>query len=194
MDKEQHRAAIKDLSYRLQFHTEQADFHRGVAEKTLKMVKRHEGQLVDMQVTEAEKPELREGGYGRDDNGPFFLWESSCLWNKQYGPGRNTCISRSLNKKGNDRELALWATQVTGNILDDLTAMSEELTEFDLVDFNDLDISFKLHENPEIGVEIVWPVHASNVYLRAKNLHGLILYLRRMEATHEREKNAKDNS
>jgi len=67
MDKEKIRAEIKDLSYRMEFHAEQADFHRGVAEKTLKMLKRHQGQLVDMQLAEAkkEKLELRHGDYGQ---------------------------------------------------------------------------------------------------------------------------------
>lgn len=58
MDKEQVRTEIKDLSYRLRFHTEQADFHRGVAEKTLKMVKRREGQLVDTQLAEEQEPKF----------------------------------------------------------------------------------------------------------------------------------------
>ncbi len=57
MDKEQIRTEIKDLSYGLQFHTEQADFHQGVAGKLLKTIKRHEGQLVDTQFVEKPSPD-----------------------------------------------------------------------------------------------------------------------------------------
>ncbi len=60
MNQDEIKKEIKDLSYGIQFHREQGDFHHGVADKRLASVKRLEAQL-----TEAEKPKLRHGDIRR---------------------------------------------------------------------------------------------------------------------------------
>ena len=142
---------------------------------------------LESQLAEAEKPELREGGYGWDDIGPFFLWESSCLWNKQYGPGRNTCISRSLNKKGNDKKLAVWATQVTGNVLDDLKAMAEDLEKAETVSLAGLTTTYWIDKAGDLLIDI--KTNEKQTVVKTKDIPTLILNLRRMYATQERKKN-----
>lgn len=83
-------------------------------------------------LAEAEKPKPkpRHGAYGVDEDGPFFLWENRHLWTKEYEPGNNKCLSRSLNKKGNDERLKQWATEIDGNIFDDRKALSQPLHNF----------------------------------------------------------------
>ena len=64
MNQEDIKKEIKDLSYGIQFHREQGDFHHGVADKRLASVKRLEAQLV-----EVEKPELRHWDLALDKQG-----------------------------------------------------------------------------------------------------------------------------
>ena len=56
MNNEQIKEEIKDLSYGIQFHRGQGDFHHGVADKRAASVQRLEAELA-----KAEKPELRHG-------------------------------------------------------------------------------------------------------------------------------------
>ncbi len=73
---------------------------------------------------------LRHGDYGVDGDGPFFLWENTYLWTKEYERTNNRCLSRSLNKKGNNSQLRVWASQILGNIFDDLTELAKPLLSF----------------------------------------------------------------
>ncbi|KKL69150.1 hypothetical protein LCGC14_2117830 [marine sediment metagenome] len=69
MNQDEIKKEIKDLSYGIQFHREQGDFHHGVADKRFESVKRLEAQL-----TEAEKPKLRHGDYGRNRLGVSWIF------------------------------------------------------------------------------------------------------------------------
>lgn len=90
---------------------------------------------LEAKLAGAEKPELRRGGYGVDRNGPFFLHENSHSWIKEYERGTGSGIlSSSLNKTGNNSQLRVWASQIIGNIFDDLNALSEPLKDFDYGD------------------------------------------------------------
>ncbi len=88
MNQDEIKKEIKDLSYGIQFHREQGDYHHGVADRRLASIKGLEAQLA-----EAEKPELRHGDVkfykGKADdpvvylNGRWFsdedeLSEASC--------------------------------------------------------------------------------------------------------------------
>lgn len=178
MDKKTLRNEIKDLSYRWKFHSEQADFHREVAEKTLKMVKRHEGQLVDMQVT--EKPKLRHTDFGWDVDG-------------------QPCGAVAV---GNDLDLRVCGNDALG------TGICGEKRDYGpvTVAFNAIDELAALQEDVEVNEEYEFSCDSGDgdslrllltrdgtVHFRGgaftKNIKPIILCLRRMEAT-LRRKNA----
>ena len=126
------------------------------------------------ELTEAEQPKLRHGDYGIYEDGPFFLWENHYLWTKEYEPGNNKCLSRSLNKTGNNSQLRVWASQIRGNIFDDLDALSVPLKEFNMdglygrMDTESIEIS-------NSGGEMF--------YIAASTVNKFCIYLRRLVHT-----------
>ncbi len=111
--------------------------------------------VLQAQLAEAEKPKLRHGDYGVDEDGPFFLWENRHLWTKEYEPGNNKCLSRSLNKKGNDERLKQWATEIDGNIFDDLKELSWPLRYFK-ADVHEYTFDFISHAHAPIKIAGNW--------------------------------------
>ena len=89
-----------------------------------------QGMKAQLAEAEVKKPELRHGDYGLDKDGFFFLREDGFLWTKYYEAGKKNCTSRSLNKTGNNSQLRVWASQIRGNIFDELKARQEPLKKF----------------------------------------------------------------
>lgn len=193
MDKEQIRAEIKDLSYRLQFHTEQADFHRGVAEKTLKMVKQHEGQLVDMQL--AEQPKLRHGNYGieGDENRePFVAFAT----NNSAIPGEIVIYHRTQAGKHSTKFLSYsrHAADCTifGEIFDEIEELAKPLKKYR---WEAEGYSYFAEIDRDGDLRLTCPALTDNRMIVNKvDLPAFILNLRRLNHTAEQEKNGKDNT
>ncbi len=138
-------------------------------------------------AAEPEKPELRRGGYGVDQNGPFFLHENSHSWMKEYERGTGSGIlSSALNKKGNDVELARWAAQLTGNIFDELKALQEDVEDFTMPDeLNRVHgIDFRMSDDGQLYMVTTDTLRG----YRIKDIPALILKLRQMEQTAKRKK------
>ncbi|KKM91723.1 hypothetical protein LCGC14_1225610 [marine sediment metagenome] len=115
MNQDEIKKEIKDLSYGIQFHREQGDFHHGVADKRLASVKRLEAQLV-----EAEKPKLRHGDYGYDKHhGRFVVVSQATL------DGSPKAIFESTGGLINADE-RLSPDGRLGNIFDDMKNMAEK--------------------------------------------------------------------
>ncbi len=182
MNNEQIKEEIKDLSYGIQFHRGQGDFHHGVADKRAASVQRLEAQLA-----EAEKPKLRHGDYGYDKGGSPRMElvvgrnskrQSSCPAGPDY-----VC---TLDDEPDARHIE---TKL-GNIFDDLDALSEPLKEFKVMD-----------EQNERTVQFVGS--PGNLYIeltatdgeRVRNINipssKAVLNLRRLLHTAEQEQNAK---
>lgn len=180
MDKAEIRTEIKDLSYRMEFHAEQADFHREVAEKTLKTLKTYQGQLVDMQV--AEEPKVVHGN--------IRAWD--CC---------DTCIS--ITDLSGPKPCMLWPEDMTKTVIDpdrllahsmhighikevftDLKAQAEDLTEFKVEDeLYSPTIDFSI--GPDGQLKMV--TNDSERSYRIKDLPAFIQKLQRLHATYLRK-------
>ncbi len=88
-----------------------------------------ESDLALLEAEVVEEPKLRHGGTGKDRTGNFILIDRGALWEKVFEKGKGIASS-ALNKKGNARDLAIWASQLTGSTFDDLKAMQEDMAEF----------------------------------------------------------------
>ena len=121
----------------------------------------------EIELLEAEKPELRHGDYGIDllGKGRITLFKPSI---------RNDYTSIGIRTDGDHT--------VLGNIFDDLKAMQEDLTEFMVMDIK---VSIDNNETKEPfridAVGAAW-------WMDSDIFSALILNLQRMHATHLRSK------
>ena len=176
MDKTKLREEIKDLSYRMEFHSEQADFHREVAEKTLKTLKRHQGQLVDMQVAESEKPRLVDLDFGID--------QAKQRWIRVDGKIRWIYTNHLGTSSISDSTFNFTEKYNLRDHFDDLAALAETLEEFEVMDeLSEQSIDFLINPDGQLKMR----TNDSRRSYRIKNIDELILNLRRMKATMERK-------
>ena len=138
---------------------------------------------LEKQIAEAKKPELRHGDYGPGVN-------CSCEGElrpmiEDYECNLLYCGSASLSD-GTNPEASI--SEVYGNILDDLKALQEDVTEFE--------VGCRCNSHDKLTVSItcacddddmMFQFGNESVHVSSRDLPGFILKLRQMEATIKRK-------
>ena len=138
-------------------------------------------------LAEEKKPELRHGNYGINDNGKkFIILDGVIHWEEDSYPDGQR-ISALPNP-------TIRPELILGNLFDDLKAMSEPLTEFEIRNTesdNDRTLEIKVvNKRVVISLELEGGALSSrNFTVPKKDLPELSMAFRRMEATMKKAEN-----
>lgn len=135
-----------------------------------KEVKRLEDMFAEAQLAEAEKPVLRHGDYGFEDN------EHPTVLFRKDGKGNLKSIRESFGVNAyNDTPLHDY--DILGNIFADLKAIAEPLDDFEM----EIGRIYVLFSGGDLVIKDT--MNDGSVHIPKGILHDFILNLRRIEAT-----------
>ena len=140
------------------------------------------------ELAEAGKPKLRHGECYHDGCNSMVTISTIGGWMRLYDDG----VEEVQSEDDTLEIIEAFGYKSTGFMfpaVDDLKAIQEDVTEFEIGDFNKLDMTFKAHKSPDIALELVWPIHASNMYIKTEDFPAFELKVRQFGATLRRQSN-----
>jgi hypothetical protein len=127
---------------------------------------------LETQIAEEAKPKLRDGDYGINTaSGSWIRVKGKVWWIGKHSQDTASSLCDSL-----------FIEDLVGNIIDDLKALQETVTEFTLTMGNTTPMKVDVS-----GSRICFKQGKDCHYVPKKNLPALILGLQQMQSTHKRE-------